>query len=123
MPIYEYRCDACGHELETIQKISDDLLVDCPACEKPSLRKKISAAGFRLKGGGWYETDFKSGNKKNVSGGGDGGGDGSSGGGESSSSSSDASSSSSESKSDSSGASSSAKSDAKAKPSSSSSSD
>ena len=66
MPIYEYRCDNCGHELEAIQKISDDPLKECPKCEQDSLKKKISAAGFRLKGGGWYETDFKSGNKKNV---------------------------------------------------------
>ena len=66
MPIYEYRCDDCGHELEKLQKISDEPLKDCPDCGKPGLRKLVSAAGFRLKGGGWYETDFKSGNKKNV---------------------------------------------------------
>ncbi|MGD8567498.1 MAG: zinc ribbon domain-containing protein [Gammaproteobacteria bacterium] len=66
MPIYEYQCKACGHRLEAIQKISDDPLKDCPQCRKPELKKLISAAGFRLKGGGWYETDFKSGNKKNV---------------------------------------------------------
>jgi putative FmdB family regulatory protein len=68
MPIYEYQCEACGHELEALQKISDAPLLECPHCKAPQLRKKISAAGFRLKGGGWYETDFKSGNKKNVSG-------------------------------------------------------
>ncbi|HCS26408.1 MAG TPA: transcriptional regulator [Spongiibacteraceae bacterium] len=68
MPIYEYRCDACAHELEAIQKMSDEPLVDCPNCEKPSLKKRISAAAFRLKGGGWYETDFKSGGKKNLAG-------------------------------------------------------
>lgn len=68
MPIYEYQCTDCEHEFETIQKISEDLLVTCPNCSKDSLRKKISAAGFRLKGGGWYETDFKSGSRKNVSG-------------------------------------------------------
>lgn len=68
MPIYEYRCEACGHEQEFLQKISDPLLTDCPACSQPSLKKKVSAAGFRLKGSGWYETDFKSGNKKNVAG-------------------------------------------------------
>ena len=68
MPIYEYQCTDCEHEFETIQKISEDLLVTCPNCSKDSLRKKISAAGFRLKGGGWYETDFKSGGRKNVSG-------------------------------------------------------
>lgn len=68
MPIYEYKCDACGHELEALQKMSDDPLVVCSACNKESLVKKISAAGFRLKGGGWYETDFKSGKKKNIAG-------------------------------------------------------
>ena len=68
MPIYEYRCDDCGHEFETIQKISEDPLKECPACQQSALVKKISAAGFRLKGGGWYETDFKSGNKRNLSG-------------------------------------------------------
>lgn len=68
MPIYEYECEACGHTLEAIQKISDAPLKDCPSCQKTTLKKLISAAGFRLKGGGWYETDFKTGNKKNVSG-------------------------------------------------------
>ena len=68
MPIYEYRCNACEHELEALQKMSDDPLVDCPACQQPELSKLISAVGFRLSGGGWYETDFKSGNKKNLSG-------------------------------------------------------
>ena len=72
MPIYEYQCQECGNELEALQKISDALLVDCPACEAPELKKKISAAAFRLKGGGWYETDFKTGNKKNLAGGSDG---------------------------------------------------
>lgn len=67
MPIYEYRCGNCGHEMEAIQKISDDPLVRCPHCEQDALVKKVSAAGFRLKGGGWYETDFKSGKKRNVS--------------------------------------------------------
>lgn len=66
MPIYEYRCDNCGHEFETIQKVSEPQLITCPACETDALRKKISAAGFRLKGGGWYETDFKSDKKRNV---------------------------------------------------------
>lgn len=66
MPIYEYRCAECGHELEKLQKISDAPLTECPACGKPALQKLVSAAGFRLKGGGWYETDFKSGKKKNV---------------------------------------------------------
>lgn len=67
MPIYDYRCAACDHELEAIQKMSDDKLVDCPACERPELKKQLSAAGFRLSGSGWYETDFKTGNKKNLS--------------------------------------------------------
>ena len=64
MPIYEYQCNACGHEFESIQRISDDPLKNCPECQKPELKKLISAAGFRLKGGGWYETDFKGGGKK-----------------------------------------------------------
>jgi len=68
MPIYEYQCQACGHEHEALQKLSAEPLSHCPACSKPELMKKISAAGFRLKGGGWYETDFKSGGKKNVAG-------------------------------------------------------
>jgi putative FmdB family regulatory protein len=68
MPIYEYACQACEHKLEALQKISDEPLRDCPACAKPTLNKVISAAGFRLSGGGWYETDFKSGNKKNLAG-------------------------------------------------------
>ena len=66
MPIYEYQCEACGHYLETLQKISEPPLTDCHKCGKPALKKLISAAAFRLKGGGWYETDFKTGNKKNV---------------------------------------------------------
>lgn len=66
MPFYEYRCDACGHEFEALQKVSDEALIHCPACEAASLRKLISAAGFRLKGQGWYETDFKSGSKRNL---------------------------------------------------------
>nr|WP_324258143.1 zinc ribbon domain-containing protein [Cellvibrio fontiphilus] len=68
MPIYEYQCESCSHALEALQKLSDAPLVDCPACGKPSLKKQISAAGFRLSGGGWYETDFKSGKKKNLAG-------------------------------------------------------
>ena len=67
MPIYEYRCDNCGHELEAFQKLSEEPLRKCPECQTENLIKKVSAAGFRLKGGGWYETDFKSGKKKNVS--------------------------------------------------------
>ena len=66
MPIYEYQCQSCGHELEKIQRMSDDPLTDCPSCDRPELKRLVSAAGFRLKGGGWYETDFKKGGKKNV---------------------------------------------------------
>lgn len=73
MPIYEYRCEACGHALEAIQKVNDAPLSECPACHKPALKKLISAAGFQLKGSGWYATDFKNGGKKSG-GGGDGGG-------------------------------------------------
>lgn len=69
MPIYEYQCQACQEQLEVLQKISDAPLLDCPQCGKPALRKKVSAAAFRLKGSGWYETDFKTGNKKNLVGG------------------------------------------------------
>ncbi len=68
MPIYEYQCQACEHQLEALQKISDAPLVHCPACEQDALKKKVSAAAFRLKGGGWYETDFKTGGKKNLAG-------------------------------------------------------
>ncbi len=68
MPIYEYRCDACGHQAEFIQKISDPPHTLCPVCGKEELKRLISAAGFRLKGGGWYETDFKTGGKKNLHG-------------------------------------------------------
>jgi len=66
MPLYEYRCDACEHEFEALQKISDEPLLHCPSCDEPNLRKLVSAAGFRLKGEGWYETDFKSGKKRNL---------------------------------------------------------
>lgn len=68
MPIYEYRCTNCGHELDALQKVSEPPLTVCPSCNESALVKKISAAGFRLKGGGWYETDFKSGRKRNVAG-------------------------------------------------------
>lgn len=64
MPIYEYQCEACGAHLEKLQKISDAVLKDCPECSEPSLKKMISATSFRLKGTGWYETDFKTGTKK-----------------------------------------------------------
>ncbi len=59
MPIYEYACSACGHRLEAIQKMAEAPLTDCPACGKPELKKLLSAAGFHLKGSGWYQTDFK----------------------------------------------------------------
>ena len=59
MPIYEYVCRACGAELEKLQRVSDEPLRECPECGKEGLAKKVSAAGFRLKGGGWYVTDFK----------------------------------------------------------------
>ncbi len=65
MPIYEYRCSSCQAELEKLQKISEPPLVECPECGKDTLVKLISASSFRLKGSGWYETDFKTGNKKN----------------------------------------------------------
>ncbi|HKJ95387.1 MAG TPA: zinc ribbon domain-containing protein [Gammaproteobacteria bacterium] len=74
MPIYEYICDGCGHELEALQAISDAPLTECPQCGRPQLRKRVSAAAFRLKGGGWYETDFKSRNKRNIASDGSGGG-------------------------------------------------
>ena len=66
MPIYEYQCTDCGHIEEVIQKISDPHLTDCPSCEKPAMKKNVTAASFRLSGGGWYETDFKSDNRKNL---------------------------------------------------------
>jgi len=59
MPIYEYQCEKCEHVLEALQKISEDPLKFCPECGAPSLKKLLSAPRFRLKGGGWYETDFK----------------------------------------------------------------
>jgi putative FmdB family regulatory protein len=64
MPIYEYRCNACGHQEEHLQKVSEAPLSVCPACGKPEYRKQLSAAGFQLKGTGWYATDFKGGSKK-----------------------------------------------------------
>jgi putative FmdB family regulatory protein len=65
MPIYEYACSSCGHELEVIQKMSDDPLTECPKCHNNTLKKQISAGAFQLKGSGWYETDFK-GTKSNT---------------------------------------------------------
>ncbi len=63
MPIYEYRCADCGFQEEYLQKVSEPPLTDCPSCGKPALRKLVSAAGFQLKGSGWYATDFKSSGK------------------------------------------------------------
>ena len=60
MPIYEYRCEACGHRLDALQKIADGPLTDCPSCSEAALRRLVSAPNFRLAGKGWYETDFKS---------------------------------------------------------------
>ena len=61
MPIYAYKCASCGHAKDVLQKISDPVLSECPACGKPSFQKQLTAAGFQLKGSGWYETDFKGG--------------------------------------------------------------
>ena len=66
MPIYEYQCTKCEHQMEALQKMSEKPLVVCPSCGKRGLSKLVSAASFRLKGGGWYETDFKTGNKKQL---------------------------------------------------------
>ena len=63
MPIYEYRCDSCGHQQEFLQKLSDAPLTVCPQCGKPTFSKMVTAAGFQLKGGGWYVTDFRNGSK------------------------------------------------------------
>jgi putative FmdB family regulatory protein len=68
VPIYEYRCAVCGHQLEALQKMSDEPLSDCPACHAPELKKQISAVSFRLSGSGWYETDFKTKDQRNISG-------------------------------------------------------
>ena len=66
MPIYDYKCSNCGHQFELIQKFSDQPAEICPQCTKKSVQKLVSAPSFRLKGGGWYETDFKTGAKKNI---------------------------------------------------------
>jgi putative FmdB family regulatory protein len=63
MPIYAYRCSACGHAKDVLQKISDPLLTVCPACGQSTFAKQVTAAGFQLKGSGWYVTDFRDGNK------------------------------------------------------------
>jgi putative FmdB family regulatory protein len=64
MPIYEYRCAACGHQQEFLQKVSDAPMSVCPKCGKPALEKMVTAAGFQLKGSGWYATDFKNSGSK-----------------------------------------------------------
>jgi putative FmdB family regulatory protein len=64
MPIYEYRCDSCGHQEDHLQKVSEKPLTVCPACGKRAYKKMLSAAGFQLKGSGWYATDFKTTGKK-----------------------------------------------------------
>lgn len=64
MPIYEYRCSACGQEHEALQKVTEPPLTECPSCGRPGLQKLLTAAGFHLKGSGWYATDFKGGAKK-----------------------------------------------------------
>lgn len=66
MPIYEYQCSSCQYIFDELQKISDDPLKDCPKCKNGQLKKLISAPKFRLKGAGWYETDFKTGSKRNI---------------------------------------------------------
>ena len=66
MPIYEYQCQACHHKLEALQKVSDPLLETCPECEEKTLRKLVSNVAFRLAGSGWYETDFKDKDKRNL---------------------------------------------------------
>lgn len=61
MPIYAYKCESCGHAKDVLQKMADAPLSDCPACGQPSFKKQLTAAGFQLKGNGWYATDFKGG--------------------------------------------------------------
>lgn len=63
MPIYQYQCDECGHRFDALQKMSDPVLQDCPECQRPALKKQVTAAAFKLKGTGWYETDFKNSGK------------------------------------------------------------
>ncbi len=64
MPIYAYKCSSCGHEKDVLQKISEDPLTVCPACGEATFSKQVTAAGFQLKGSGWYVTDFRDGGKK-----------------------------------------------------------
>lgn len=73
MPIYAYKCASCGAAKDVLQKISDPALTDCPACGQPTFRKQVTAAGFQLKGSGWYATDFRGGGSGSGSGTGSGG--------------------------------------------------
>ncbi len=66
MPIYDYKCSKCEHQFEVIQRFSENPVESCPACNKKTVKKLVSAPSFRLKGAGWYETDFKTGSKKNI---------------------------------------------------------
>ena len=66
MPIYEYKCSKCEHQFEVIQRFSDNPVESCPECNEKPVKKLVSAPSFRLKGRGWYETDFKTGSKKNI---------------------------------------------------------
>ncbi len=67
MPIYAYRCESCGFAKDVLQKISDPVLTDCPECGKPTFKKQLTAAGFQLKGTGWYATDFRGGGTPKTS--------------------------------------------------------
>ncbi len=67
MPIYAYRCEICGHQQDFLQKVSDPHLTDCPACGKAGLKRQLTAAGFQLKGSGWYVTDFRNNGTKPAS--------------------------------------------------------
>ena len=67
MPTYAYLCNACGHRMEAVQRMSEDALTDCPQCGKPELARQISAVGFALKGTGWYVTDFRDNGKSSTS--------------------------------------------------------
>ena len=75
MPIYGYECKSCDHTFDALQKMSDPVLVDCPECGEAALKKQLSAPKFRLKGAGWYETDFKPGDTRNIAGEAEGGKD------------------------------------------------
>jgi putative FmdB family regulatory protein len=68
MPIYAFACDACGHQFDRLQKLSDPDPDACPVCGKPAVRRQVTAPSFRLAGGGWYETDFKKDAKRNLAG-------------------------------------------------------